>query len=245
MPDKRTHRGPHPDDSKVFAAETIACLRAAVSDYSLLLSRNYAPAASLKLVGDHFNLTVRQRSAVMRSSCSDDQWIQRRHKAVSFYDLQGQSISIDGYNILITLESALAGGPIFRGRDGCLRDLASIHSTYRRVAETTPAIERIGSVFAGMEIRDVLWLLDRPVSNSGRLRAILEQISDAHHWAWKVELPQSPDKQLADSDRIVVTSDSDILDKCGRWSNVLPFLIQNIPPVWLIDLYDPSAAIKP
>ena len=56
----------------------------------------------------------------------------------------GQRIAIDGYNVLITIEAAMSGGCIFKARDGCLRDLASIHGTYRKVNETIPALQLIG-----------------------------------------------------------------------------------------------------
>ena len=73
MPDKRSHRGPHPKDAELFGVGAVGKLRAAVGDYSLLLSKGYAAKSSLKLVGDRFGLTVRQRLALMRSACSDEQ----------------------------------------------------------------------------------------------------------------------------------------------------------------------------
>ena len=73
MPDKRTHRGPHPEDAKLFAVANIPTLRKALADYSMLLTKGYAEKSALKLVGDHFSLTQRQRLALMRSACSDSQ----------------------------------------------------------------------------------------------------------------------------------------------------------------------------
>ena len=58
-------------------------------------------------------------------------------------DLAGQELWIDGFNLLILIESALAGGIILIGRDGCCRDLAGLHGTYRDVAETRTAAELI------------------------------------------------------------------------------------------------------
>ena len=72
MPDKRAHRGQHPADAMLFASDRIPDIRYAVADYSLLLGKGYAEKSSLKLVGDRFALTERQRLAVMRSSCSDE-----------------------------------------------------------------------------------------------------------------------------------------------------------------------------
>ena len=77
MPDKRSHRGPHPADEKLFAPEAISDLRSALADFSLLLTKGYAEKSSLKLVGDKFSLTERQRLAIMRSACSDQQLAHR------------------------------------------------------------------------------------------------------------------------------------------------------------------------
>ena len=46
---------------------------------------------------------------------------------------------IDGYNVLTTVESALAHGLLLIGRDGCMRDLASMHGSWRKVDETAIA----------------------------------------------------------------------------------------------------------
>src|SRR4030043_554327 len=124
MPDKRTHRGPHPSDAKLFAPAAIADLRTALADFSLLLTKGYADKSSLKLVGDRFSLTERQRMAIMRSACSDRQLKYRKQREVKLAELGGRPIAIDGYNVLITIEAAMSGACVFKGRDGCFRDLA-------------------------------------------------------------------------------------------------------------------------
>jgi hypothetical protein len=127
MPDKRTHRGPHPRDEKLFAASAIDNLRTAVADFSGLLTKGYAERSALKLVGDRFSLTDRQRLGVMRSACSDQQLACRCDRRAEIETLAGGRLAIDGYNLLITIEAAMSGGVLLKGRDGCLRDLASIH----------------------------------------------------------------------------------------------------------------------
>ncbi len=170
MPDKRTHRGPHPADEKLFATGAISNLQSAIADYSLLRTKGYAEKSTLKLVGDRFSLTERQRLAIMRSACSDQQLTSRTRRCVAMENLAGQPIIIDGYNVLITIEAAMSGGVIFKGRDGCYRDLASIHGTYRKVTETIPAVQLIGRFLKEIAVAEALWLLDSPVSNSGRLK---------------------------------------------------------------------------
>jgi len=237
MPDKRIHRGQHPTDEKLFAAAWLAELRRAVADYSLLLTKGYAETSSLKLVGDRFALTARQRLAVMRNSCSDEQRASRRSRQLDIGAVGGQAIAIDGYNILITIEAAMSGGMIFTGRDGCCRDLASVHGTYRKVTETIPAVELIGNFLQQIGAARALWLLDSPVSNSGRLKTLIREIAEKNAWNWQIELVLSPDARLIKSEAIVASSDSVILDGCGRWVNLAAEIIRaKLPNAKIIDL---------
>ena len=117
------HRGQHPEDVRLFAADQWDRLRSAVGDLSFLMTRHYADDAALKLVGDHYQLHARQRKALLRVACSDASLEQRLKSRVDCALLTGQSVQVDGYNLLITLESALAGGILLQGRDGCIRDI--------------------------------------------------------------------------------------------------------------------------
>jgi len=237
MPDRRSHRGPHPDDERLFSAQAVPVLRDAVADLSWLQTRGYADKGALKLVGDRFSLTERQRLAVMRSACSDQQLSSRQSRLVSIEQLRGSSLAIDGYNLLITVEAALSEGLLFRGKDRSLRDLASIHGTYRKVEETLPAVELIGRFLEVQAVSKVLWLLDSPVSNSGRLKTLIRQTGQAHSWPWQVELSLSPDAQLMRTDWVVASTDSVVLDACPRWVNLAYEIVRhNLPGANVIDV---------
>lgn len=240
MPDKRTHRGRHPEDAGLFAPAAVPALRAAVADFSLLLTKGYAEKSTLKLVGDRFKLTDRQRSAVLRSACSNQQLNRRLSRQVALSAIRDQNLAIDGYNILITIEAAISGGVLFIARDSTYRDIASIHGTYRKVTETVPAIELIGQHLAALGLRSAEWFLDSPVSNSGRLKTLICQIARDHHWPWQVRLTFNPDAELIKTDCIVASSDSVILDACYRWTNLAAEIIsQKIPSAIVIDLSNP------
>jgi hypothetical protein len=274
VPDTREHRGPHPADAELFVPAVLPRLREAVADFSLLLTKGYAEKSALKLVGDHFSLTQRQRLAVMRSSCSDQRRQSRLARRVSVEASAGQPLAIDGYNLLITIEAALSGGLIFQGRDGCFRDLASIHGTYRKVEETVPALRLIGEFLTeirvsrvegvgtpnavdrvwepfppsnrGQDARDtsaapVLWLLDSPVANSGRLKALIGQLAHESNWPWEIRLTISPDAELSKMDTIVVSTDSVVLDACARWTNLAAeIIVHRLPQTTVIDLGLPA-----
>jgi hypothetical protein len=236
MPDTRSHRGQAPADSRLFAPAAVDKIKAAVGDYSLLLTKGYAEKSSLKLVGDRFNLTQRQRLAVMRSACSDQQIISRKQRQLKIKSIKNNSLAIDGYNLLITVEAALSGGFIFIGRDGCCRDLASIHGTYRKVTETIPALELIIDFVNSLRPAEVILLLDKPVSNSGRLKKIIDDSLLCNFEHFSVALSVNPDAELISTSAVVASSDSVVLDKCNSWTNLACKIIRDkIPSAKLVD----------
>jgi hypothetical protein len=225
MPDTRTHRGANPQDGKLFAAAKIPIIKSALEDYSLLLTKGYAEPSALKLVGDRFELNQRQRIAVMRCACSDQHLESRLKRQINITAAGGKPLAIDGYNLLITVEAALGGAPIFIGRDGCCRDICGLHGTYRRVQETIPAAEIIGGFLAELMPSQIQWYFDSPVSNSGRLKVMLLELAAKNNWNWQIELSLNPDKELAASNDVVATSDSIILDDCKQWVNLCSAII--------------------
>jgi hypothetical protein len=220
------HRGPHPEDPHLFAPEKSAEFLRAIEDYSWLLTRGYAKTAGLTLVGDRFQLTQRQRTALGRCACSDEARQQRQNKQVQNFE----SLQIDGLNALTTIEAALAGGVVLRGRDGCYRDMASFHGNYRMVEEATPAILLIGQ---HLQNRPAHWLLDQPVSNTGRLANLLRQLAAQHNWPWTVQLVPDPDPILKTTPQTIATSDSAILDQTTQWYNLARAIVDQLPQTWL------------
>jgi hypothetical protein len=212
-------------------------LHQAVSDLSWLLGRGYAIVSAVKLVGDRWSLTERQRLAVRRAACSDEARAGRLARRVRAQDLNGSDLLVDGFNVVTTVEAALGGGIVLGCRDETFRDLAGLHGTYRKVTETIPALKLIGQTLARLGAARVCWLFDRPVSNSGRIRGILLATAEKERWNWTVELPDNPDQVLRTSAEIVATADSVILDRCGRWFNLARCVVEaDCPQAAIIDL---------
>lgn len=209
----------------------------AVDDHAWLLSRGYSVKATLALVGNRYRLSARQRQAVYRASCSDQSRDFRQEKEWRSTPLGSDPLIIDGYNLLITIEAALSGGIILLCRDGCIRDIASIHGTYRRVEETRPALHHIGRVLIQLGQPQAHWLLDRPVSNSGRLRELMLSVAQEHGFDWQVELVNSPDKTIVNAaDYVAISSDGWVLDHVSRWFNLARVIIDQLPETQVMAL---------
>ena len=238
MPDRRRHRGPHPGDAERFGALHLPALRAAAADLGFLLDRGYANTASLKLVGDRFALDARQRLLLMRGTCATSAAVARQQKRVDAAALAGRALWIDGFNVLTTIEAALAGGVLLRGRDGCTRDMASMHGTWRRVDETSPAAVLVGEVLAAIGVAKAHWLLDRPVSNAGRFAALLRALASERAWNWQVELSDSPDRELAAVAEVIATADGPLLDRSGAWFDLAAeVLARRLPGAQVLHLH--------
>ncbi len=237
MADSRAHRGPHPEDARLFDAAAVERLRRATGDLGWLLSRGYVTPSALKLVGDRYRLTARQRTALGRCACSDGDLVRRWERRVDGEGLKGRPLWLDGYNVLTTVEAALAGGVILGARDGSYRDMASMHGSYRKVAETFRALELIGRVVYSLGASECVWYLDRPVSNSGRLKQIILAMGEEKDWPWMVELVADPDAVLAEAKCTVATADSWILDRCGSWFNLARAVVSgNVGDAWVVEL---------
>ena len=202
-----------------------------------LLTRGYASPSSLQLVGDRYELTKRQRIAVGRCACSREAFERRQRHRLAPEQLRDRPLWIDGFNVLTSLEAALAGGVILQAQDGCYRDMASVHGCYRKVSETVPGIQIVGELTARWGAAECRWLLDTPVSNSGRLKGILLEIAAQAGWPWRVELSYNPDAVLSRTEEIVASSDSVILDRCQCWVNLARLAIaERAPEAKVLDL---------
>jgi hypothetical protein len=237
MPDRQKHRGAHPSDRAFFSEKYWPALKNAVTDVSWLLSRGYTEKSAVKLAGDRYFLKERQRKAVMRCVCSDESLDARRSSKSPSGLLSGKKLFIDGFNLLITIEAALSGGLILEGRDGCYRDIASVHGSYRKMEETQAAIRLTGGFLQKNGVEQVHWVLDKPVSNSGRLSQLMYEMAAENNWPWSVELLYSPDHFLKTSGETVASSDGVVLDEVESWVNLARELIDaEIPGAWVVRL---------
>lgn len=234
-------RAAQPADAALFAGEGLSRLRSAARDLSWLLTREYSITAALKLTGDRYQLDARQRIAVRRSACSDQS---RAHRLARLRDpaqLRGQALLIDGFNVLTTLEAALGGAVILAGRDGCYRDLEGVHGSYHDGPETRAAIHLLIDHTASLGVSRCSVLLDRPVSHSGALKALLLEICAERGAPWEVTLVNDPDRELGSAQECVATADSAVIDAAAGWLNLAREVVaRSVPGAWVIDFEAPD-----
>ena len=129
---RNVRRGFVPEDEKQFSEDAVRLLRRAGTEVRFLLNRRYDVKSVTRFVGNHYLFSERQRLALARSIAPDDKAAGRKSREIRLEDLSENEsqplpeVNIDGFNTIITLETALSGSPVFRGMDGCIRDLAGL-----------------------------------------------------------------------------------------------------------------------
>lgn len=231
---KLTARGTDPQDEKFFSKTALDKRSYAQEEIRFLIDRGYPIKPVVKLIGDHYQLSTRQRLALTRGTCTTQNEEIRKGKSLPLEEMKNQTIFIDGFNVIITLEVALSRGIILKGQDNIMRDLAGLRGTYRLIDKTELALALLGKILDDFKVKEVYFYLDAPVSNSGRLKTkILEQSAN---WKVKVqvEVVNNPDTILSEMEH-VVTGDAIILDRCKTCFNLVAYIIENyIPEAWII-----------
>ncbi len=220
------NRGPASGDLALFHDRWRSVFHNAASDLSWLLSKGYAISGALQLVGNQYRLNKRQRLALRRMSVATQDILNRTSKVMRACDLRNRAVAIDGFNQLILIEGALSGAFIFKCQDGIYRDISGVHGSYKRVTQTDEAIALVGKVLQKFGVKEVEWVLDQPISNSGRLKKQLLHISKNHDFSWSVLLTHNPDRYLSKSEKVVITSDGEIIDHARQWYNLMGYLIR-------------------
>lgn len=200
----------------------------AASDIRYLLDRGYPQKGAVSFVCNHYRLDEESRHLLSRSVLSRAVSEKRMKKFLPCANIKGNRIIIDGYNIIIGMESILEKKGFFCD-DGVVRDIKGVFRNFKTSENTGRAIELILQFLKQKSPSHVCFLLDSQVSKSGLLaRTIREKIGSC---GLKGDAMTSKhvDYDLKRSDDIVASSDGVIIDAAGKVVNFLYCIISGIP----------------
>lgn len=218
-------RGYDSQDERWFSQVELEKLKQANHDITWLIDRGYKLEGSVTFVSNRFLFSNRQREALKRAICSSSCCLERMAKELPLEQMKGKTVSIDGFNLIITLEVALSGGTLVFGNDGNIRDLAGLRGSYRMIEETEHALQLIGQFLKRYEVSHVIFYLDAPVSNSKRLKSSILSIMEATPLFVEVELVSNADVLLVNKEHVVST-DAAVLDSCLSYFNLSKTVIE-------------------
>lgn len=219
---KQARRGFVPTDERDFGEKSIPTLRKAAEEVYYLLCRGYPVTSTTRFIGNHYLLSERQRLALARTISVKGNILSRKSREVS--DISGKTLYIDGFNVIIGLEIAYSDSMLFQCMDGTIRDLAGLRGTYRLIPQTVLAITALLQTLEELHVQKVVIYLDKPVSNSGRLKQRIYELADNITFEFDVQI-EEPIDAILKTKPLIASADAIILDKCDKWFNLVKCVI--------------------
>ena len=194
-------------------------LEDAAYDLKFLLNRGYRKKVALNLVANKYLLNRDERNFLVRKVYSNEKITERLLKIVNIVNIRNKTVFIDGYNVLITVESISNHDydSIVICDDGVLRDINAVFGKYKISSSTEVALNNIISILHKNDPACINFLYDSPVSKSGELAKLTNNLIKTHGLNGIAVTEKNVDFELVKLskkfDGIVATSDGAVMDK--------------------------------
>ncbi|MCL7413582.1 MAG: DUF434 domain-containing protein [ANME-2 cluster archaeon] len=218
---------------EVMADTHISAEDMAVCDIRYLLERGYTRAGAITYVCNHYGLDITIRHVFGRVIYSERIARARKKKTIEWGELVGEEIWVDGYNVLIGVESALKGEPVYLCDDGFIRDARGVFRNYRCSDVTVRALDSILGQLSHCEACRMEFLFDSQTSRSGDLVKWVGDRMGKAGLTGNARTSRHVDYDLKHCGMIVATSDGTIIDAVHNVVNIQARVLEelNIIPI--------------
>ena len=190
-------------------------------DLKYLLNRHYRKKSALDFITNHYGLNSFERNFFGRCVFSDDHLEIVNKKRTDLTEIsKSKSIAIDGFNVLITLDSLIDGVAIFC-EDDVIRDL-KYQKGYKLTEKSEETVEIILKSMLNLNLNNFDVYYDEQTSKSGEISKITKNLMEKYSISGEVILSKKVDFELKHYE-FVATSDFHII------KNVIGFL--DIPKI--------------
>jgi len=198
----------------------------AAEDLRYLLNRNYNRDQALTFVGDHYRLHKEERFILYRAIYSQKEVRERKEKTISFEELQGKTLTIDAYNVIIVLETMLKGKELIESDDSFVRDISGVFGKHKITKTTRQAISLIMQTLKQNPPKKTLIFFDSPVSKSGELAAITRKKMEEYGINGTAQIVKQADNAVIRRGEVAATSDSVILQKAKKTFDLAGYIVR-------------------
>ena len=200
-------------------------MKDAIDDLRFLLNRGYNRNSAVNFVANKYRLRIKDRNFLVRAVFSRSEAKEHKKKRVDIKKIKGREVVIDGYNVLIAVESALKGKEVILCDDGFVRDTSATFGKYKLSKFTLPAVEKIIKILKNNSASRVLFIFDSQVSFSGELCRLIREKLAEHALNGDAVTSRSADYIITKSKGIVCTSDRAVIKKAAKILDI-PYYIQ-------------------
>jgi hypothetical protein len=199
-------------------------LERAAPDIRYLLDRGYQSRGAVTFVCNHYRLNDEARHLLLRAVLSRAVAEKRRGKFLPCNEIKGNNVVIDGYNIVIGMESILSK-EAFLCDDNVIRDIKGIFRNYKASINTEKAVGLILQFLKENNPAHVCFLLDSQISKSGMFAKMLRERINNSGLVGDARTSKHVDYDLKSSKYIVASNDGVIIDEAEKVVNFLYCLV--------------------
>ena len=151
-------------------------------------------------------------------------------------ELPGQSLALDGHNVLITLECADRGLPLVAADDGWVRDVGEVSRAFKVSDATDRVLTLVADYLADQASGPVEVFYDAPLSLSGELARRTREIFAARGLSVEAAAVPVPERLLSAFPGAIITSDTALIDAHAKVVDLAGEIIRRHPDWRLIPL---------
>ena len=209
-----THEGPV-DFSGPYLREKL--LKPA-RDIRSILRWGYPKFATIRFVADHSQLSVEERHILTRVIMPPDRVVSRINKKVACTGIKDKDLLLDGYNVLLSVDSLLKKEPMWFCDDGYIRDTRYYFSKAKQAEDIEEALDLVLKFLSETHPKSVIFLLDAQISRSGELAGFIRRKMKEHGISGEARTSKTADFELKaeggnpEKSLIVATSDGIVID---------------------------------
>ncbi len=187
-------------------------------DIRSLLRWGYPKFATIRFVADHFQLSAEERYILTRVIMPPDRLVSRINKKVACTGIRDKDLLLDGYNVLLSVDSLLKKEPMWFCDDGYIRDTRYYFSKGKQAEDIEDSLDLVLKFLSETYPKSAIFLLDAQISRSGELAGLIRHKMKENGIKGEARTSRTADFELKaegvnpGKNLIVATSDGIIID---------------------------------
>ncbi len=187
-------------------------------DIRSLLRWGYPKFATISFVATHLQLSVEERYILTRVIMPPDRIISRINKKIACTGIKDRDLLLDGYNVLLSVDSLLKKEPMWFCDDGYIRDTRYYFSKSKQAEDIEESLDLILKFLSEAHPKSTVFLLDAQISRSGELAGLIRRKMNEYGIPGDSRTSKTADYELKtegvnpENRLIVATSDGIVID---------------------------------
>jgi hypothetical protein len=179
-------------------------------DIRSILRWGYPKFTTIRFVADHCQLSIEERHILTRVIIPPEK--------VTCADIEERDILLDGYNVILSIDSLLKNEPMWFCDDGYIRDTRYYFSKANQAEDIEEALDEVLKFLSETHPKSVTFILDAQISRSGELAGFLRRKMKEERISGEARTSKTADFELKaagknpENSLIVATSDGIIID---------------------------------